>query len=812
MSRFTCTKCKAASKCQGPIAPELVGEHNGSVDLLILGEAPGKEEEMQGRPFIGRSGELLRNTLKSITENYVLVNSRCCYAAHKPKPTELESCKKHWIKAVLKYNPKLIVALGDYAHTALTNRKQKMKEVVGALGNFKYKNLNYMFLTNYHPAYLLRMSGSETKTSVKAENVWADIWDKASDFIEKGLPEFPKIRLLLEADDVCDYLQRLQKEYIGNYAYDYETWGDVSALRPELCNEFQILCVGLSTDIETVAFPFSEQIKNSWQMYISTSLGQAIAQNSKYEHKCNLKVYGQSYPLTDTMLQMNLIDESAEANLNAIGSYCEIPWTWYKKQMQTIQKEPQKAQLKDLLRYCGLDALLTKTAHDLLQPKVIEQGLVDVLQLMGNVAENLAKVEMTGMAIDALTMSEVEPELKEQAKTAKEKFRGYKAVKKSEAWAAENISTWEKGKKEFNPKSHPQMLHLCLDELGLSIEADYQGNYSLGKDVLVKYEDRFPVIKSLLEYRSTESILKNFVSKWKDYTGPDNCIHTTYNLDVARTGRLSSSEINLQNIPKDNIVRKAFVSRYENGLLLSSDYVQLEVMILAGLSGERELKKAFAENLDLHLYVSSLIYGLDYEELLALYISRDEDAKKKRFMGKQMNLGTMYGLTKYGMSDKTGISIDAAEELINKYNQKFPGVYEYRTDLCKQAMRNGYVTDLFGRRRHLPNARSSDKYKQNRSLRQAGNAPVQSTGNSFCLLSLCLVRELFRERNIRAVLINTEHDKLQIDMDADWRREVIQTVSEAMLIHNEMNYWQPCGVELKVDMSVGKNLYEMESI
>ena len=376
----------------------------------------------------------------------------------------------------------------------------------------------------------------------------------------------------------------------------------------------------------------------------------------------------------------------------------------------------------------------------------------------------------------------------------------------------DNIKSWKGQAQAFNPRSPIQVKQLCLEELELPVNPHYDGSYDLGKEVLGKFENKYPVLKEILKFRSVKSILSNFVAKWHLFTGPDNCIHTVYTQDITATGRLSSKQMNLQNMPKAHPVRKSIHSRYKNGLLVAADYVQVEPMILAGMSDDKNMKKAFAEMLDLHLYTAAQIYNLDYDELKAAYDSGDKEAIKKRFHGKQMNLGMGYGITKYGLSDYTGVSINKAEAMIEKYNTSFPDVYEFRLNLHWQAMNNGYVCDLFGRRRHLPGAKSSNRGTQNRALRQAGNFPGQSTANYFCLISLCILRELIKERNIRMVIIGAEHDKLYLDIDREWQSEALETTQEAMLVHNEMEYWEPTGIDLRVDVQGGKNLYEMEEI
>ncbi len=824
MSRSNCTKCNAYKKCDGPIQYERVGK--GPVELLIVGESPGKEEEQQVLPFVGQSGQLLRNTLETVTNNYILTNSRCCYGEKKPSKRELQSCKARWEKLIIKYRPKVVCCLGQYsAKVALNLQRPKMKKLVGVVSSVCIEDLSleYQVVVQYRPAFMLRLGSGPAATAEKAEDEWSETWELIDNLIRGKMPELPKVRNLYDPEEIITYLNVLRDNYEGDFSYDYETDGDINTLRPGLNNRFDILCVGLATEFETVAFPLEhpnyakekmiwKKVRSAWEAFLFFSYGKAIGQNAKYEHKCNLVKFGQTVAMGDTMLQMNLLDENLPANLGAIAKYCELPWHFYKKQMAGIQANPLKTKLPKLLLYCGLDALTAFTAYDVLGKEIEEQGLGDVLGMAEDIAYALSFVEISGMAIKGSVLAKLGPEFEEKATTILKKIHKYGSVQETINWAVEEIKSWKGERQPFNPRSSRQMKHLCLDVLDLPVDPNFEGSYDLDKKVLAKFESKHPIIKDILAFRSVKSILSNFIAKWHVFTGPDNCIHTVYTQEVTATGRLSSKEMNLQNIPKGNEVRRSLHSRYKNGLLLSSDYVQVEPMVVAGMSGDKNMKKAFVEGLDLHLYTASQIYDIDFDEMFILFKAGDEETLKRRFNGKQMNLGTMYGITKYGLSGFTGLSLKQSQYLLDKYNDRFPGVYDFRIGLHRQAMDDGYVSDLFGRRRHLPDARSSDRGKQKRAFRQAGNFPGQSTANYFCLISLCILRDLFRERNIRAVIIGAEHDKLYIDMDSDWKRQTIEAVNDAMLVHNDMDYWKPMGIELKVDMHMGKNLYEMGAV
>jgi len=270
---------------------------------------------------------------------------------------------------------------------------------------------------------------------------------------------------------------------------------------------------------------------------------------------------------------------------------------------------------------------------------------------------------------------------------------------------------------------------------------------------------------------------------------------------VAATGRLSSNNPNLQNIPLDSIVRRAFNSRYKNGWLVAADYIQLEPYLLAGWSGDPLMCKALNEGKDLHRFVGSLIYNVDYDAV----------TDKQRWIAKRRNLGSMYGQTAEGLAEAANITLNEAEHIINIYDKEFPGVKRFRIDRGKEATRTGRVTDLFGAVRHLRDAQSNNLGKRSRAWRQAGNFPIQSTGNRFHLIAMCMERDLLPKRKIRAVVVGVEHDKIFVDCANDMLGDTIETLHEAMLVHNDAWYWCDKPVPVKIDVKYGHNLFELKT-
>jgi DNA polymerase I-like protein with 3'-5' exonuclease and polymerase domains len=676
---------------------------------------------------------------------------------------------------------------------------------------------------NFHPSYILRKQDEKGGGAERIEQTWINAWEKVDELISGGdMPELPETVSLTDPGEVRSLLNfMINMPESVPVVYDYETWGDKTALRPELCNNFQILSIGVAFDTDegpfAVSFPFDDRRSDVWRHNIIEILWVKllsqerpfVAQNSKYEHKCNIKRFDKTWPMHDTMLRMNLIDERVSASLGAIANRVGLKWAYYKADMHDAQVDPSSTPLDKLLRYNGLDALCTLECVRSLNDSINQDGLNRAAVLSERYAYHLAYVEMNGYHIDKDRLDVVRTQIRKDIVDATARFRSHKIVKKCEEWNAANIKKCKPGD-PFNPSSSTQMQHLCLQELRLPIVADRDGKYKCDKRVLERFSAKHPVIDDLLAVRSLSAMQTGFLDKWEQYVGPTGCVHTSYLQTEVVTGRLSSRDPNLTNIPKDSPVRSVFTSRYKDGVIINGDFNQLEPRILAGWSGDEGLCYALENGFDLHLFVTASIYGLEYEDMYKRYKAGDADAAKKRDLGKRMNLGNMYGQTEYGLAQKANITESEASELLDMYNQRFPGVEELRTEFKKHALKHGWVEDLMGRRRHLPKVKSSNQWEANRALRQAGNAPIQSSGNQMCLLSLCVCQTMLGAASVRAVVAGPVHDSITLDChpkDVEKVREILKT---AMEIHNGAEYWYDKKVSITAKITVGPNLIDQQ--
>ncbi|MCK5606684.1 hypothetical protein KAR91_32580 [Candidatus Pacearchaeota archaeon] len=812
------------------------------MDVLCLGDCPTENAASLGKPIQPSGMTFLEGTVSQISASYAIDNVVRCHMQRPLNKKELErvssgekvgrkdatvktketdACKRTWQAVIQKHNPKVIVSLGPAAINTITNGEVGGKKSVGQIIKVNIRGVEYPVIISHHPDKIVSAT-SKFGGGERILDNWISTWELVEAMVKKGVGDAPDTRSLTEPKEILGFINWLTYNYKGMVGYDYETWGNKSALRPELCSKFKILSIGIGVDVDEgesgISFLFdtldkkaSRELSVAWQGFLKKAKShpdeiQLVCQNAKYEHKCNLRRFEFTVQAHDTMLAMNVINELASANLGAIGGYCQIPWSGYKLSMKDAQKAPDLVSKERLLRYSGLEGDITLKIWHILKEKVAKLKRTSVLSMQESFAFHLAHVEVEGMHVNKETVRKVRNNIDRLLEEAMTELLKDKYVKKTEKWAEGAIKSFKVGN-HFNPNSTDQVKHLILTELKLPIKAnkheknkDGSLKRSTDKDALEPYKEKYPAVAKLIAVRSYKAMKTGFLDKYDEFTGLEGCIHTNYTQVVAVTSRLTSVAPNLQNIPTDSIVRSVFDSRFEGGYLLASDYVQLEPVLLAGWSGDIQMCKALNEGLDLHRFVGSQVYDVEYNVVTG----------PQRWVAKRRNLGSMYGQTVGGLAEAAGITMNEAQRVVDIYDKKFPKVKQFRLDRGAEAIKFGEVKDLFGGTRHLRNATNPNKAKQARALRQAGNFPIQSTGNRFHLIAMCLLRKRIIKLGMDAVVIGVEHDKILVDTPPQELTASINLTVETMLVHNTAAYWRDKPVPIKVDVKYGHNLGDMK--
>lgn len=348
---------------------------------------------------------------------------------------------------------------------------------------------------------------------------------------------------------------------------------------------------------------------------------------------------------------------------------------------------------------------------------------------------------------------------------------------------------------DFNLNSPKQLAVVLFDELGLSVKFNKKKSTSV--DVLNGLVGEHEIISLILRYRKIQKLFSTYVEAWKNqFAGSSGVIHTVFNQTLTSTGRLSSSEPNLQNIPvrdeEGKNLRKLFVSKFEGGSIMSADYNQIELRLLAALSGDEKLILAFKNNQDIHRSTASIIFDIPFDEVTA---AQRRDAKA-------VNFGVVYGISDYGLSQNTGLSRKEAKEYIQKYFEIYPKVKEYMDSNVALAKSEGRVKTIFGRIRRIEEMNSSNFAQRLFGERIAMNMPLQGSASDIIKIAMINVANVIKNMKLNSKLILQIHDELIVDVFPG-EEDVVETI-----LHNEMENVVALDVPLPVEVSMGKSWFD----
>ncbi len=391
----------------------------------------------------------------------------------------------------------------------------------------------------------------------------------------------------------------------------------------------------------------------------------------------------------------------------------------------------------------------------------------------------LADMEYNGVSIDVDYLSQLSSEMSKEIENLEEKI-------------------YEIAGERFNVNSPKQVSEILFDKLQLKVKGKKQKK-STSAEVLEELAEEFEICKFLLEDRKYSKLKNTYTDALPELVSKkDNRIHTTYNQAVTTTGRLSSSNPNLQNIParttEGNKLRAAIISKdKEHNLILSADYSQIELRLLAHVSKDKNLIEAFKSDGDVHTLTASKVFNVDIEKV----------TKEMRYKSKAVNFGIIYGQTKYGLAKALGISAYEAQDFIDKYFKTYPKVLNYMENTVEFALSHGYVETIFGRKRYVQNELTSPNHMiREFGKRAAINQPLQGTAADLMKLAMIETYKKLKENKLKSKMIMQVHDEIVIEVYENEEDIVKELVVKSM----ELN--QPLEIPLKVDVNVGKTWKE----
>jgi DNA polymerase-1 len=478
----------------------------------------------------------------------------------------------------------------------------------------------------------------------------------------------------------------------------------------------------------------------------------------------------------DTMVASYLLNPTKRSHSleNIAQEYLEHQMITYKEVTEKGQGF-QKVDIQQAMRYSGEDADVTFLLAELLMTKLAEEGLKDLFfQMELPLVEVLAEMELWGVKINPDLLQELSKELE------------------TRLWALEK-RVFDLVGEEFNINSTQQLGKILFEKLRLPVIKKTKTGYSTDVEVLEELAKEHELPRTVLEYRSFTKLKSTYADALPKLIDPSTGrVHTSYNQTVTATGRLSSSDPNLQNIPirteEGRRIREAFVPE-DGWWMISADYSQIELRILAHLSRDTTLIKTFQGGEDIHTRTASEIFG----------IPQNKVTPQMRREAKVINFGIIYGMSPYGLAKELGVEPKVAAEYIEEYFRRYQGVKSYIDGTLKEAKRKGYVTTLYNRRRYLPEINSSNRTARQFAERTAINTPIQGTAADLIKIAMIRIYRRIKAEGLKAKMLMQVHDELVLEVPDDEVERAERMVKE------EMEGVLDMVVPLKVSVERGRN-------
>jgi len=477
----------------------------------------------------------------------------------------------------------------------------------------------------------------------------------------------------------------------------------------------------------------------------------------------------------DTSLAAYLLEYNVKEDVASLAMSCdyEIPFTleaYAKKELPSIDEIAKTAVLKAKFLYETKDKFYNELKEK------------DLLDLFENIELKLAivlgKMEYNGIYVSSEELKEMGEELQIKMDTVSRNIYNLAGT-------------------TFNINSPKQLGEILFEKLNLKHGKKTQSGYSTASEVLVKLKNEHPIINEIIEYRMLSKLYSTYIEGLLNTISEDSKIHTIYSQITARTGRLSSLEPNIQNIPVryelGKKIRKAFKPS-PNSVILSADYSQIELRILSAIANIEVLINAFKNNIDIHTKTASDIFKVDIESVTS----------DMRRIAKAVNFGIIYGISSFGLSENVGITPKEAKVFIDNYLETYPGIKTYMENIKKEAYEKGYVKTLFNRIRTIPEIKNANYMIRQQGERIALNTPVQGTSADIIKKSMIEIQEKLEEKNLKTKMIIQVHDELIFDCPNEEVEEVTNLITDIM--ENTCKLTVP----LKVEVNSGTNWYNVK--
>jgi DNA polymerase-1 len=587
---------------------------------------------------------------------------------------------------------------------------------------------------------------------------------------------------------------------------DEEINGLIDILQQSECFSFDSETTGVEAmNVDLVGLSFSVKAHEAWYLLVPrsrektkellqrfqpvfASSKQKIGQNVKFD-LLMLKQYGVEVTgfLYDTMLMHYLLDPESQHNMTVLSrqylDYDPVPIEALIGKKGAKQGSMADVPLEKIAEYAAEDADVTFRLKEILEKKLKETHLFELYTgIEAPLITVLADMEYEGVRIDSNSLNEYGKKLQADLVSLDDEIKQLA------------------GEPMLNISSPKQLGIVLFEKLGLAEKAKLTKNkqYSTDEDTLQHMAGSHPIVPKILEFRSLKKLLSTYIEALPALVNSrTGRIHTTFNQFVTATGRLSSNNPNLQNIPirdaKGREIRKAFVPRNDTDyVMLSADYSQIELRLMAHVSGDATMTEAFVSDADIHTATAAKVF----------HVPVDEVTKEQRSRAKVANFGIIYGISSFGLAQRLQLPRSEAKALIDGYFETYPGVKQYIDNIIEEATGKGYVETIFGRVRHLRDIHSQNAAVRNFAQRNAINAPIQGSAADIIKLAMINIYNRLKDGKLKTKMILQVHDELVFDVfepELDAVKRIVQY---------EMEHVKRLSVPLIVDIGSGKNWLE----
>lgn len=753
---------------------------NGTGDpaarIFVVGEGPGLKEDVYGQPFVGPAGSLLKKLLQQAGVDYRQIffsNVIRCLpkgttkAVREPEYEEIEACAPYLEQEIAVVKPTIIVPAGNVALRYILGAKNVNITSKRGLEIWSEK-YNCKIMPIFHPAAILRNPKYESVTI--QDLVRINNSSSTKELSALGLGTYTIADTKEKLTELFHYLDTEEE-----IAIDLETTGLD-------WQKEQIISLGFSWKERTGwCLPLlNTKVKEEdptlrfWDdatyLKVVDRLKKALARPSKkiFHHgKFDIKHltyhgFQVNNVYFDTMLVHHLLDENAE-NLHGLK---DCAWTYtdmggYDKEVSDffaankhLKKQYILLPFDVLTKYNAADADCTFRLFKKFEPVLQKQGLVRLYKQVVNPAQDvLMQAELTGVQVDTAYI---------------EKLRIEYTAKKSELEADIYKKTGT-----FNINSAKELREVLYTKNNFKTDrTTKKGAISTDRATLKELSEAYPkqsVPKLLLEYRETTKMLSTFIEGLSFWLDKEGRVHSTYKQHGTVTGRLSSAEPNLQNIPRDSTIRGLFISKLGH-TLIEADYGQAEFRFWALYSQDPQMIADIGSGKDIHKMTASSAFGVPLEQV----------TKKQRQDAKAIVFGLMYGRGTWSVAQQLGISEDEAEKVVQIFFGRYPKAKRWLKDTVNFAKQNGYVKSHFGRLRRLPGINSSDEIVRSEAERQSKNSPIQSGASDMCMIAGARIKKVFESKQMKGQLVLTVHDSVIYEVPNEEVVESLKIIKEGI--------------------------------